>query len=116
VIRLDKEAEQVVVDCAKQKDAAPFDKFTLRLVPMDESVVLVPSDGTEPASLDACAKWLARWRDTFGDEWVSASTLWKADVVAERTFFRYRRPLIDAGVLEKSGEKNLTRYRLVTHG
>jgi len=116
VIRIERNEELLTVSCVKQKDAPEFDRFTLRMVPMEQSVVLSLDDGRgEANAVEACARSLARWREIFAEEWVSLSQLVKADVIAERTFYRYRLQLISAGLVEKTGDKSATRYRLVRH-
>lgn len=115
VIQVTKDEELVTVRCLKQKDAAPFDDIQLRLVPHGDSAVLALADQIErpERAVERCARWLAGWRETFADEWVSVTTLLDSGVVAKNTFHANRLKLLDAKAIERSGEGRTTRYRMV---
>lgn len=112
VWRTEREGDTVTVSMGKPpKDGPPFDPFTLRLVPMLDSVTLAPTDGR---ANNTPPKWLETWAAIKGDEWVSVSVLVKAEVTSEATLHRHLKGLVDSGKVEKKGEGSATRYRLST--
>jgi hypothetical protein len=112
IIRVSKDEDGVTLECQKSKDGAEWDPIRLRMAPMGDSVVLLPHDGANRSAAKA-PKWLAGWWEMHGSEKVSVSVLVKSGVVTEPTFHRYKRPLIDAGWVERIGEGSQTRYRLL---
>lgn len=114
VVRVEKDGERVTVSCAKQKDAAEFDQFTLRLVPMGESAVLALDDGTRrPTAPSHGAMKTGRvWWDTHRDSWVGSSKL--VDVVAPRsTVYRHVAELERTGLAEVDKNGKYPMYRLL---
>lgn len=118
IIKVTKEDDRATLECQKNKDGAEWEPIELRAVPVGESIVMYVDEGGRKgrSAVEACAKSLAKWRDTFADDWVSGSALIKAEVFAERTFFRYRLKLVEAGAIEKIGEGRSVRYRLIVNG
>lgn len=111
IVKLEKSEEQVVtVSCVKQKDDVEFDRFTLRLVPMGESVILAPAAGVSRSS--DVPRWLGTWWETHRDDWISTTAVIKAEVTSEATWHRYKHSLVERGLLQRRGEGNATRYRL----
>jgi hypothetical protein len=110
VIWVTKEEEILTVRCGKQKNAADFDEFKLRMVPTGDSVVLIRTDGR--ASRTGTPKWLRDWWETHEREAASISVLVKSGVVTEPTFHRSKRDLLNEGVIIREGKGSQTRYRL----
>ena len=109
--------------CEKQKDAEPFEKFTLalRTVKLENgrsSCVLVPFEdmmaAMAPAS-DATTEKILAALEKFEPEGATASEWQRAckdDGVTRETFFRRRKELEKAGRVQKEGEGQGARYRL----
>jgi hypothetical protein len=116
IIRVTKEEDQVKLECQKNKDGAEWDDIELRAVPMEDSVVLMVTDGfrrrgsaDEPSS--AAMKTARTWWDSHGDKWASASGL--IDVVAPKTtFYRHREELERAGWIVANTDARYPTYRL----
>lgn len=117
IIKIAKDDDKITLECQKNKDGAEWDDIELRAVPMGESIVLALIDGTEQPgrTIERCASWLAKWDDTFADEWVSVTTLIDGGVVAKNTFHANRLKLLNAGVIERAGEGRQTRYKRLGH-
>ncbi len=114
IIRISKDGDLVTVECAKQKDAEPFEAFTLRLIPTVSSAILAL---TGPSTLEDVSailgeRWLSTWWELFESEEVSVTRLVKANVVTEATFHRRKFVLVRGGYVAKEGKGNQTRYRL----
>ena len=114
IMRVSKDEDLVTVECAKQKDAAPFEPIYLRLVPHASTAVLTPTDHPHATVGDSPAlrRALIAWWECHGSEWLSASTLIKSKVIAESTFHRNRKALVDSGRAEQRGERQMRQYRL----
>jgi hypothetical protein len=111
VIQVSKAEDIITVKNAKQKDAAEFDEFMLRMVPTLDSVVLAMTDGQGGAAASA-SKWLRAWWATHKDDPVSISVLIKSGVVTEPTFHRWKHTLMDQGAITRVGTGRSTRYVL----
>jgi hypothetical protein len=115
-IKVEKDAEILTISNPKQKDAAEFDPFRLRLVPYEESAILSLIHG--PLTVDlgqpAVRKMLVEWWNSHETDWVSVSTLVDAKVVTKATFHRNAKALERQGHIEAKGDGNARRYRL-TH-
>lgn len=114
IIQVSKDEELVTVRCLKQKDAPEFDDIHLRLVPYADSAVLALTDGRRTGSATSQARrWLTAWEEMHGGDPVSISVLTKSGVVSETTFHRTKLALIDEGAVERKGDGNSVRYRLL---
>lgn len=111
IIKVTKDEDDVTLECQKNKDGAEWDKIHLRAIPTGDSLVLMASDGRR-SKANETPRWIHAWWETFADEKVSASVLFKAEVVAESTFHRTRRELTTSGVIAREGNGNSTRYWL----
>lgn len=116
IIKVTKDELRVKLECTKNKDGEEWEDINLRAVPTGESLVLVLDDGTQASvTFDALVsrKWIQDWWHIHGRESVSASVLFKSNVVAETTFYRTRNELVEHGIAVKEGTGNAVRYRLV---
>jgi hypothetical protein len=120
ILTVKKEADELTVSSdpekgGKTKDIAPFDDVRLRLVPYAESAIVtamaVSASGDRQIPTDM-ERSLRSWWQQHGSEPVSVSLLTRTDVIVERTFHRYKKTLIDQGVLTKTGKGNTTRYAM----
>jgi len=114
IIRAAKEDDLITMSCVKQKDAADFEDFDLRLIPTDSSAILAL---TGPSTSDSLGKilgerWLSLWWQSFESEPVAVSTLIRTVNVTEPTFHRRKFSLIKAGMVVREGTGNQTKYRL----
>lgn len=114
ILRVAKDDDTVTVSCSKQKDAAPFDDITLRLIPTDSSAILALTDRPQGTDTDSAVirAMLSRWWTTHESDEVSVSVLVKSGVVAEATFHRAKKALVAAGIVERGGTGRGVRYRL----
>lgn len=114
-IKVEKSEEIVELTCTKQKDAAEFDSFRLRLVEYETSAVLTPIHGpsTVDTSQPAVRKMLVEWWESHESDWVSASNIIKGKIAAESTFHRTVKALERAGLVTTTGERSSKRYRLL---
>ncbi len=107
---------RLVLSCAKQKDDAPFDPIHLALVREGESCVVGdrPPEGDE---LPTGAVDLLRVLDEIADEDGVSSSAWRSSSgVAERSFYRWLKQLVEQGLAAKSGSKTQTRYTVAEQG
>jgi AAA domain len=120
VLRLEKVGRSLTLITDAQKDAPEADRIKLQTtsesVGADTSLVLycqtgvaVPEDEANPAELDL----LATLGSTFGSNGASASQLLKVSAMAERTFFRALKGLVDRGLVRNAGTASRTRYVVV---
>ncbi len=118
IINVEKAEEIITLRCTKQKDAAEWDPIKLRAVPFDDSVVLMLHDGRTPTGLNRNNLATAqRWWDTHETDWLANSVLVSTLVgleCSESTFYRHRKELIKANLVEMLEKGTLKRYRL-TH-
>jgi hypothetical protein len=115
VIRVSKDEQRVKLECTKNKDGEQWADITLRAIPMGDSVILGPDDGTQTTdSFDALLSkaWVRDWWNTHQRDPVSISVLEKSNVVAASTFHRAKFALLDQGIAVREGKGNATRYRL----
>jgi hypothetical protein len=102
----------------KTKDVEPFDPVMLRMIPTGESVILglsVTVDGQRDLSPDV-RRSLTEWWTQHGSDPVSVSLLVRTEVIGERLFHRWKKTLIDQGLITKSGKGQATRYAMVAGG
>jgi hypothetical protein len=95
-----KDDVEITVTNPKQKNAEPFDDIQLKLVPVGDSAVLMPSDGKGGIQATAAFRTAVKWWATFRDDRVSVSKLAKAEVGHERTLYRHVHDLVDRGLAE----------------
>jgi hypothetical protein len=113
ILRVTKDEDILTLRCTKQKDAPEFDDILLRLVPRDDSAILMltdgrgRSDGASPAAM----KTASLWREHHGEEWIPASKL--VDVVAPKsTVYRHIQELQRAGLVFVDSSGRFIRYAL----
>jgi hypothetical protein len=113
IIQVVKDDAEITVSCEKQKDAEEFADIALKLVPIGDSAVLMPSDGGM-GGLEATAAFrtAVKWWATFRDDPVSVSRLTKAEIAPERTLYRHVRELVDRGLVEPVPRGAHKLYRL----
>ena len=102
----------------KSKDVAPFDPLTLRLIPTGSSVILAPVDLGRDQLLPSTPTagtliWVREWWQVFGSDWVTKTQLVTSEVVSERSFYRAKSVLVEAGLLEVEQTGRSSRYRLL---
>lgn len=115
IIRVSKDDDVLEIECQKQKDAVAFDPFKLRLVSMESSAILTPTDAAPKidGSSPAVKKMLTTWWESHESDWVSASVIIKSNVATETTFHRAKKALVRDGFLEVTGEGRSVRYRML---
>lgn len=87
--------------CAKQKDAAPFEPMSFRLLPVGSSCILKPDDDAGALAIAELDALKALDSISVGDP-VKASAWEKAcDGISRATFFRIRRALLDRGFVSQ---------------
>jgi hypothetical protein len=100
--------DAIVVECSKQRNAAPFDTFTLKLTVVDAggAVLQLAGDAPQPtASLTLTqAKALSILRDTFAANGAT-KTEWQCACVdvSERSFHRAAKMLVENGRVHQVG-------------
>lgn len=114
-IKVTKTDDIIDVECTKQKDAAPFDPFKLRLVPSGSSAILGLTDAPGLSNVDgpAATKLKTTWWDFFETAWQSAGTLMELSCTSKATFYRTVKALVDAGMAETKGNNPAMQYRLL---
>jgi hypothetical protein len=113
IVKVSKADDLLTVECSKQKDAAPFDEFALRMVPTDDSATLLITDASAAAStLSSTAAKMARtWWETHESSWCGSGQL--IDVVAPRSsFYRTLPALKKLGLVEVDDSGRFSKYRL----
>ena len=99
-----------MLSSVKQKDDAPFDPIHLALVREGESCV-VSDWSPEGDELPTGGVDLLRVLDEIADEDGVSSSVWRSSAsVAERSFYRWQKQLVEQGLAAKSGSKTQTRY------
>jgi hypothetical protein len=119
VIVAEKSGDVITLSCdpekgGKQKDVPEFAAINLRMIPTLSSVCLsltdrsTPTDETTPAT----ARMVSLWWDIHETEPVSVSTLLETTKTPKATFYRARRALVAAGLVEVTGKGSAARYAL----
>lgn len=120
IIKVVKESEIITLnndpeEGGKQKDAEPFDKITLRLVPSETSAIVTLTD--RPKETDVSSKavrdMLETWWERHEGVLVSISALDKSGVCSQTTFYRHKDSLIKAGFISMDTTGRYVRYKLV---
>jgi hypothetical protein len=113
-IKVSKAENVITLECSKQKNAEPFTDFTLKLVPMGSSVVLMPErPDAKPKVGQAALRMARRWWELFGSEWCSASKLMGALEISKPRFYEHVQALDGAGltVRDRKDTEDGTRVR-----
>ena len=100
---------RVTLTCSKMKDAEPFKKLVLRLVPVagTDSCVLEYDDNRETDELPPKARELLGILDSHFTGDGATSTQWlKAAGLIEPTFYRHRARLVKDGYVTKTGHRH----------
>ena len=102
ILLLKREGDLVTVKCEKQKEAAEFEPFTLRLTPTGESCILTDAD---PQSASALSKLQSATLQCLADistsegcsttQWMRSST--ERGAMAERSFYTAKNALLAKG-------------------
>lgn len=114
IIRVSKDDQTLSVTCRKQKDAAPFDDFELRLIPTGSSVIVGWDSNVDSGRTLSAAAWAAvsAWWTQHETDWVSVSTLVDTKTLSKASFYRWAKPLERTGIVESKGDGPARRYRL----
>lgn len=114
IVRINKDDDLVSVECAKQKDSAPFEPFKLRLVSHGSSAILSLTDDETPKRTDtpAIRRMIKDWWDSFETDPVSVTNLTETTGIAKATFHRAIKALVRQGIAAEQGQGNMKRYRL----
>ncbi|MDZ5443800.1 AAA family ATPase [Micromonospora sp. 4G57] len=115
VIKVTKDEDRVKLECQKNKDGTEWEPIELRAVPTGDSLVLMVDNGaTQPkANSAASRKWVREWWSIFEADPMTPAKLMATLGVAESTFYRTAKELIDASAAAKEGRGSATRYRLL---
>lgn len=118
ILRAVKEEDIINLQMIKQKDAAPLDDLALRLVPFGNSAIIgSPDESQNESDMRAIAnhnyQWLSLWWACHESDEVSVSELVRSGIVTEPTFHRVKYRLMGAGIIERTGDGRMRRYRLV---
>lgn len=103
------------VECSKQRNAAPFEKLLLKIVPASDGqgcVMRLASDVLPSAALThAETKVLSVLRDTFQSATGATKTEWRGSCqdIPERTFYYVAKKLVEKGLVKPIG----THFRVV---
>jgi hypothetical protein len=101
--------------CEKQKDAEPFERWTLHLQQVAESCVIrcgTHSGAVGPAELEILESVSA----SFGTQWATGTAMQQACGRQRSTYFRHRKALIDGGYLEVEDDSRTPRCRITELG
>lgn len=106
----------LVLEGAKQKDDLPFPPIHLGLFPVGASCVAAErspdSDELPPGAVE-----LLRVLDEIADEDGVSSSVWRASTtVAERSFYRWQKQLVEGELAAKSGARAQARYTIAEQG
>jgi hypothetical protein len=121
VLRMERNGKAITLTSEKQKDAAPAAPIQLRTLrhdlESDTSLTLycqtgVGSNEDEMAPHEAVL--LEVLGSTFGSDGASASQLLKVSELAERSFYRALKMLVERGAIENKGTVSRTRYVITT--
>jgi hypothetical protein len=111
IVRVHKDGPHVRLDCKKQKDAAPFDPILLRLEAEGDGAVLVGGSNSARVTQSEEAI-LSTLRELFGSTGASASALMKASELAESSFYRALKALVNKGLVVNTGAGRRSHYQL----
>ncbi|MET9782656.1 AAA family ATPase [Nocardiopsis alba] len=113
IVRVLKDGPHVRLECKKQKDAAPFSPVLLKLESDGDSAVFV--SGSDAGHITPSEEAiLSTMRELFGSNGASASALMKASEVAESSFYRALKALVNKGLVVNVGEGRRSHYQLPT--
>jgi AAA domain-containing protein len=114
MISLDSVGDDITVTCEKQKNAPPFGRFALQLVPSSESCVLQPTEAASPDPTRLGSQELAGLRalGTFGSNGARSGEWLRATGLSQSTFYRHRLKLVQGEYVDQQGD----RYYLTEGG
>lgn len=108
---------RLVLSCAKQKDDAEFPPIHLGLVPYGDSCVVSNRPPIAGEEVPAGALDMLRALIDIADEDGVSSSVWHSSSgVAERSFYRWQKQLVESGLTAKSGSKAQARYTPTEQG
>jgi hypothetical protein len=115
MLALRQEDDRIILECTKQRNAAPIAPLQLRLVPMGGSCVVEPADGAvvDPGLTHLRRVLLETIADVQTDGWATSAVILrtaKGPGLSERGIYKGLRYLRDGGYLDRKG----SRYAL-TH-
>lgn len=94
-------------DVELPKSQLSFDYASLQL-----KMSLTPSTVDDQLEMILHQPWVSMWWQRFETDPVSVTTLIESEVVTKATFHRHIKPLLRAGLAERSGTDKQTRYHL----
>jgi hypothetical protein len=100
----------------KQRDHEIDEPMRLGLVPVGESCALVPYRAQDQELPAGAIKMLSELEDIATDEGVSSKVWMVSSAVAERSFYRWQKGLLDHGYCQKAGAKAQARYTVTDLG
>jgi hypothetical protein len=115
MISLKPDSASLRLDCDKQKDSEPFDRWTLHLRQTGESCVIgcgTRSDAIGPVE----ANFLESVSLSFGTQWTSGTAIGQTFTGTRSSYYRLRKSLIDGGYLEVEDDSRRPRYRITALG
>jgi len=121
MMSLSRSGDNVTVKCEKQKDAAKFADFTVQLVDVGDSKVLITAEGPaaviEPLRMPEAIQALRSLQNCAPLEEGLPTTRWKeVSGLKDRTFYEKRTALIAAGYVEGESKKRGAPNRLTEKG
>jgi hypothetical protein len=112
VIEVSKDGDAITVKNPKQKHIEEHEPIQLRLSPIADSVVLVLTDGKDKGEHSAARVTARRWWELFGDDPISATKAFDAELATKATFYRHVAELLTDGLVLKEEAGNRVYYRL----
>lgn len=115
-----KDSDRVTLTCEKQKDAHPFRKLQLRLVPVGDSLALLTTDAAPQLRPDELsekqAEILALLRSHFLGDGATVSQWLKVSGSPESTFYDARTVLVRSGYVKEPATQRGGLYTLTPAG
>lgn len=114
LIKVSRSEEIILVECAKQKDAAEFSQLRLRAVPFEGSIIVSETIGGPTSTLDSpnVGRLLQAWWSHCETDWVTPKLLADLSGLPRVTLWRATKDLVKAGMAEVRGEGPARRVRL----
>jgi len=110
-IEVTKADEIIYVRATKQKDAATGDELRLTLELVEDSCVLAPYRGIDASKLPPDALQMLKDLVSVVDEDGISAAVWRrTTTVAERSFYRHAKSLVEMGLTAKHGHRAQARY------
>lgn len=111
--------EVITLTCEKQKDAAPFDRLLLQLLPHADSCIVTRLSAQRPragisqsqrTALEALATGFPKKDGASAGAWLKVADL------PDKTFYRTRTELLKRELVRQEGEKRNARYFITDEG